>query len=94
MPAYIEAGAPGGYYRPGTLDGSRPGSYYINLRDTAEVPKFTLPTLTYHEGDSGPSSAGHPAALEAKEHPDAAEDYLGSRATGEGWALYSEQLRR
>ncbi len=49
VPKYTEAGAPGGYYQNASLDGSRPGTYYINLRDTAEVPSWTLPTLTYHE---------------------------------------------
>jgi uncharacterized protein (DUF885 family) len=53
VPTYIEAGAPGGYYNSPTLDGSRPGAYYINLRDTAEWPKWTLPTLTYHEASPG-----------------------------------------
>src|SRR3546814_15292012 len=49
VPPEIEAGAPGGYYQIPALDGSRPGAYYINLRDTAENPSWTLPTLTYHE---------------------------------------------
>jgi uncharacterized protein (DUF885 family) len=53
VPPEIEAGAPGGYYQSPTLDGSRPGAYYINLRDTAEWPRFTLPTLTYHEATPG-----------------------------------------
>ncbi len=29
VPPYIEAGSPDGYYQPPTLDGSRPGAYYI-----------------------------------------------------------------
>ncbi len=53
VPPYIEAGAPGGYYQSPALDGSRAGAYYINLRDTREWPRFTLPTLTYHEGIPG-----------------------------------------
>ena len=36
VPEFTEAGAPGGYYQPGALDGSRPGAYYINLRNPAE----------------------------------------------------------
>ena len=39
VPKAIEAGAPGGYYNPPPLDNSRPGIYWINLRDTAEVPR-------------------------------------------------------
>src|SRR5690606_13198804 len=53
VPPAIEAGAPGGYYQGPPLDGSRPGAYYINLRDTANWPKFALPTLTYHEASPG-----------------------------------------
>ena len=53
VPELTEAGAPGGYYMSPALDGSRPGAYYINLRDTAEWPRWTLPTLTYHEANPG-----------------------------------------
>ena len=45
MPPAIEAGAPGGYAAAGSIDGKVPGQYYINLRDTAEWPRFSLPTL-------------------------------------------------
>jgi len=41
------------YYNAPALDGSRPGIYYINLRDTAEWPRLQLPTLTYHEAVPG-----------------------------------------
>ena len=90
VPAMIEAGAPGGYYQPPTLDGSRPGAYYINLRDTAEWPKWTLPTLTYHE-----ALPGHhhqiALALEAEGIP-MIRRLLNFSAYSEGWGLYSEQL--
>ncbi|HBY42206.1 MAG TPA: DUF885 domain-containing protein, partial [Brevundimonas sp.] len=49
VPVSIQSGAPGGYYQGPPLDGSRPGAYYINLRDSGNWPKFALPTLTYHE---------------------------------------------
>jgi uncharacterized protein (DUF885 family) len=48
VPKAIEAGAPGGYYQAGSLDGSRPGAYYINLRDTADLPSWSLPSISYH----------------------------------------------
>ena len=35
VPKEIEAGAPGGYYNNPSLDGKRPGIYWINLRDTS-----------------------------------------------------------
>ncbi len=90
VPAAIEAGAPGGYYQPGTLDGSRPGAYYINLRDTAEVPRWTLPTLTYHEGVPGHHLQGT-LALETPGIP-MIRRVMWFAGYGEGWALYSEQL--
>src|SRR5690606_31280269 len=53
VPVSIQSGAPGGYYQGPPLDGSRPGAYYINLRDSGNWPKFALPTLTYHEASPG-----------------------------------------
>ena len=90
VPVFTEAGAPGGYYQSPALDGSRPGAYYINLRDTAEWPKWTLPTLTYHEASPGHH---HQIALQ-QENDDAPMllKILGFSAYSEGWGLYAEQL--
>ena len=89
VPAYIEAGAAGGYYQAGTLDGTRPGAYYINLRDTAEVPSWTLPTLTYHE-----AIPGHHLQLSLQQEAGLPliRKVVWFAAYGEGWALYAEQL--
>ena len=90
VPKNTEAGAPGGYYQPGALDGSRPGAYYINLRDTAELPRWGLSTLTYHE-----SIPGHHLQLslsnEAAGLP-LIRKMLFFSGYGEGWALYAEEL--
>jgi uncharacterized protein (DUF885 family) len=91
VPPYIEAGAPGGYYQSGALDGSRPGAYYINLRDTSELPKFSLPTLTYHEGEPGHHWQGS-IAQESKGLPLIRGAILGFSGYLEGWGLYAEQL--
>ncbi len=89
VPKEIEAGQPGGYYNSPPLDGSRPGIYWINLRDTAERPSWILPTLTYHE-----SIPGHHLQLsiqrEAKMPLIRKVAYFSSYI--EGWALYAEQL--
>ncbi len=90
VPVAIEAGAPGGYAVSPSLDGSRPGAYYINLRDTAEWPRFTLPTLTYHEAIPGHHLQGA-LAVENTALPLISKALFFS-AYGEGWALYSEQL--
>ena len=89
VPAATEAGAPAGYYQNASLDGARPGAFYINLRDTAEVPSFTLPTLVFHE-----SIPGHHLQISIAQ--EAALPLLrkvgGYNAYVEGWALYAEQL--
>jgi uncharacterized protein (DUF885 family) len=89
VPKEIEAGAPGGYYNQPSLDSKRPGIYWINLRDTSEVPRWTLPSLTYHE-----SIPGHHLQLSIQQE---AKLPLIRRvafysAYVEGWALYAEQL--
>lgn len=90
VPKAIEAGAPGGYYNGPSLDGSRPGIYWINLRDTAEDPSWTLPTLTYHEGIPGHHLQGS-LANEAGDLP-LIRKVIWFSGYGEGWALYAEQL--
>ena len=92
VPEFTEAGAPGGYYQAGAIDGSRPGAYYINLRNPAdEWPKFALPTLTYHEG-----IPGHhwqiSIAQESGSIPFIRSAILFFTAYAEGWAVYAEQL--
>ncbi len=91
VPQYTEAGAPGGYYNSPAPDGSRPGAYYINLRDTAAWPKWSLPTLTAHEGIPGHHNQIS-LAQEAKGIPFIRSKMLWFGAYGEGWALYSETV--
>src|SRR5215472_15540732 len=89
IPKYTEQSQSGGYYQPGSLDGKRPGYYYINLRNTAEVPSWTLPTLTYHESIPGHHlqlSIQQEAALPLIRKVSFFSAYI------EGWALYAEQL--
>ncbi|MEZ5994202.1 MAG: DUF885 family protein [Hyphomonadaceae bacterium] len=91
VPPFTEAGAPGGYYQRAALDGSRPGAYFINLRDTREWPRFTLPTLNYHEG-----VPGHHWQIsiqqESGDIPFIRSALMGFSAFSEGWGLYAEQL--
>jgi len=89
VPSYIEAGAPGGYYNSPSMDGTRPGAYYINLRDTAENPTWTLPTLTHHE-----AIPGHHLQISLQQEAPLPliRQLSGFSAYVEGWALYAEQL--
>ena len=90
VPAFIQDGAANGYYQGPAPDGSRPGAFYINLKDTAEWPRFTLATLTYHEAVPG----HHMQVAIAQESPDIPmlRRRGGYSAYSEGWALYAEQV--
>ncbi len=89
VPEFSQDSAPTGYYDQPAKDGSRPGIYWLNVRDTAMHPRFTLPTLTYHE-----SIPGHHLHFSTSVEQDSPPlvTAMWSNATGEGWALYSEQL--
>ena len=91
VPEQAEKSSSGGFYDAPALDGSRPGTYWINLRDTAILPSFKLKTLTYHEGNPGHHlqtafgmGVGTPVIATA----------LYSNAFGEGWGLYAEALAK
>jgi uncharacterized protein (DUF885 family) len=90
VPPAIQAGAPGGYYQAATLDGSRPGIYFINLRDTFDRPKFGLATLSYHEAVPG-HHLQVMLSLESQDIP-LIRRRGGFSGYSEGWALYTEQL--
>lgn len=92
VPEYSQDSSPGGYYSPPALDGSRPGRFYINLKDTADNPKWTLPTLMIHEG-----SPGHHFQLSAQQLIKGVpllRKVLPFSAYAEGWALYAERVAR
>ncbi len=90
VPPAIEAGAPRGYYTPGPADGSRPGAFYANLRDTRDWKRWYAPSFAYHEGVPG----HHLQIALALETEGIAmmRRILWFAAYGEGWALYAEQL--
>ena len=90
VPVEIQDGASNGYYNRASLDGSRPAIYFINLKSVADWPKYSLPSLTYHEG-----LPGHHLQISLSQE---SEDIPTLRKIGffsaysEGWALYAEQL--
>lgn len=90
VPVEIQDGASNGYYNRAALDGSRPAIYFINLKDTGDWPKYSLPSLTYHEGLPG-HHLQISLAQESKDIP-VLRKIGGFSAYSEGWALYSEQL--
>ena len=90
FPVEIQDGAPGGQYSPPSVDGSKPGIYWINLRDMKANPKFGLKTLTYHE-----ANPGHHWQV-ALNMDQSSLPFLRRiapyNAYAEGWALYSEKV--
>lgn len=90
VPAFREKTAPGAYYNPPAFDGSRPGIFYINLRNTAEVARFGMRTLAYHE-----AIPGHHFQTTIQQELTGVPTFrkvLPFTAFSEGWALYTEQL--
>ena len=90
VPVFREKTAPGAYYNPPAFDGSRPGVFYINLRNTAEVAKFGMRTLAYHE-----AIPGHHFQTTIQQELTGVPTFrkiLPFTAFSEGWALYTERL--
>jgi uncharacterized protein (DUF885 family) len=91
IPEFREASAAGGYGQTPSVDGTRPGVFWINLRDPKSLPSFVLPTLTYHEAAPGHLFQGG-IAVARTEVPILRTLLAGTNAYAEGWALYAEAL--
>ncbi len=90
VPEFAQATAPGAYYEGGSFDGTRPGVFYANMRDTNETPKFAMRSLAYHEG-----IPGHHFQISVAQELTGVPFFrrvLPFTAYVEGWALYSERL--
>lgn len=77
------------YQRPAP-NGSRPGIYYANLRDMADMPTYQMEALAYHEG-----IPGHHMQLAIMQELEGVPDFRrfgGYTAYTEGWGLYTEYL--
>ena len=90
IPEFTQDGAPGGYYNGPALDGSRPGQFYINLKDPVDNPKWTLPTLLYHE--AAPGHHFQISRAQLIEDVPILRKMSPFTAYTEGWALYAEYL--
>lgn len=87
---FREATAFGAFYDSPALDGSRPGTYYINLKDMADQPKFLQQALAYHEG-----IPGHHMQIAIAQELEGLPKFRtlgGHTAYIEGWALYAEEI--
>lgn len=90
VPAFKEAGAAGAYYLPPPLDGSKPGTFYLNLRQPEEIVTFGARTLAYHEAIPG-HHLQIALAMEMTGVP-LFRRVVPFTAFVEGWALYAERI--
>ncbi|MGA1372846.1 MAG: DUF885 domain-containing protein [Pseudomonadales bacterium] len=90
VPPYAENGSAGGYYQSAALDGSRPGRFYINQKDTADNPRWVLPTLLYHE--AAPGHHFQVSLGQLIEDVPLLRRMSPFAAYTEGWALYAERI--
>ena len=91
MPSFREETAPGAYYMIPSLDGKRPGIFYVNLRDMSEIQKYGMRTLAYHEAIPGHHFQ---LALAQEFKGPMFRKFIPFTAYAEGWALYAERVAR
>jgi uncharacterized protein (DUF885 family) len=87
LPPEEEPGAPGAYGGAGSIDGTLPGKFWINLKPGFDHTRYSLPSLTHHE-----AIPGHVWQGEYANQLPLIRALLSFNAYSEGWALYAEQL--
>jgi len=87
---FREKSAGKAFYQRPAIDGSRPGTYYANLYNMADMPIYQMEALAFHEGIPG----HHMQLAIAQELENVPQFRKFSRFTAytEGWGLYSEFL--
>ena len=88
--AFREKSAGKAFYQRPAPDGSRPGTYYVNLYNLRDMSKNELEALAYHEG-----VPGHHLQLSIQTQLGdlpAFRRFGGVTAYSEGWGLYTEEL--
>jgi uncharacterized protein (DUF885 family) len=90
VPEFRQATAPGAYYDSPPFDGSKPGTFYANLRSVEEIPRFGMRTLAYHEAI--PGHHFQIAIAQGLEGVPFFRRVIPFTAYVEGWALYAEKL--
>ncbi len=89
MSAADEAAARQGYREAPSFDGSRSGTYFVDLAAIRSRPSWTLPSVAHHE-----CVPGHMLQISMEEgagaHP--LRTRLACPGFSEGWSIYAEQL--
>jgi uncharacterized protein (DUF885 family) len=88
--AFEEKDAPIAYYRSAAVDGSRPGTFYINTYAPTTRPRYETEALTFHESVPG-HHIQQATAQELKGLPEFRK-HLGVTAFVEGWGMYAERV--
>jgi uncharacterized protein (DUF885 family) len=86
---FREKSAGKAFYQQPAPDGSRPGMFYVNLREMHDNPVYELESLVHHEGIPG-HHMQIAIAQELKEVPKFRKFSHAYTAYTEGWGLYSE----
>lgn len=88
--SFEEKDAPIAYYRPPAIDGSRPGTFYVNTNNPRDLARYQLEALTFHE-----SVPGHHVQIAIAQELTGLPEFrkhAGVTAFVEGWGLYAEGL--
>ena len=89
---FREKNAGKAFYQDPPPDGSRPGTYYVNLYDMRQMPSTEVEALFCHEGIPGHHLQGALLSELGQGEVPPFRQFSGYTATDEGWGLYAEKL--
>jgi len=90
VPDFLAADAPYAYYFPPAIDGTRPGTYFINTADPTEASRTEAESIAFHE-----AVPGHHLQIAISQELESLPDFQrhdGATSYIEGWGLYAERL--